>query len=313
MGSLIRARVIAVCAIIGIGKISTLQLDGIANAQTQDADRASGAQVVVVRAANACFSSAVPVTGFLVARREAIVTLSPGDKITEVLAAEGDKVASGQTLAQVTRPSRDVQRIGLEARSETAALKAPASGIVIRSNALVGATASPMQIEPLFRIAVDDEIELEAEIPSIHVPKLSPGQPARVLIKDALELSGRVRLAPSAIDPKTQLGRARISLERSSQLQFATFARAIIDASRSCGLSVPRSAVTYRTGGTNVQVVHDDVIETRSVQIGLHSDTDTEITKGLSAGDLVVANAGTSLRDGDKVKPIDAAVVSGQR
>ena len=85
------------------------------------------------------------------------------------------------------------------------------------------------------------------------------------------------------------------------------FARATVNADRSCGISVPNSAVTYRTGGTSVQVVRNNVIETRSIKVGIHSDTDTEVQSGLREGDLVVANAGTSLSDGDKVKPIDAA------
>jgi len=55
-----------------------------------------------------------------------------------------------------------------------------------------------------------------------------------------------------------------------------------------------------------VQVVLDGVVETRHVQVGLRSDADTEIRDGLHEGDLVVANAGSSLRDGDKVKPIVA-------
>src|SRR3712207_8483284 len=59
--------------------------------------------------------------------------------------------------------------------------------------------------------------------------------------------------------PKTQLGRVRISLDPNPQLLFATFARAVIDARRSCGISVPRSAVTYRTGGTSVQVANGNV------------------------------------------------------
>jgi RND family efflux transporter MFP subunit len=265
-----------------------------------------------VRAANSCFSSAIPVTGFLVARREAVVILAPGDKVVEVLAAEGDKVAADQTLMQVTRTPPP--RPGAEARSETVAVKSPVAGTIIRTTAAVGATASPMDIEPIYRIAVDSELELEAEVPSIHVPVISPGQSARVIIRDSRELSGRVRLAPPNIDQKTQLGRARISLALGTELPFAMFARAIINADRSCGIAVPRSAVTYRTGGTSVQVVYANVIETRSVQVGLHSDNEIEIRKGLTLGDLVVANAGTTLRDGDKVRPVDAvAPGTGQR
>jgi RND family efflux transporter MFP subunit len=161
-----------------------------------------------------------------------------------------------------------------------------------------------MSPEPLFRIAVDNAIELEADVPSIHVPALAAGQTARAEIAAGRELSGQVRLVPAAIDQRTQLGRARISLERDPQLRLGMFVRATIDAKRSCGVSIPRSAVRYRTEGTSVQVVRDDTIETRSVQVGLNSDTNTEIVSGVRKGDMVVANAGSSLRDGDKVIPI---------
>jgi len=262
-----------------------------------EADSLPAAQVIVVRAVSACFSAAIHVTGFLVARTEAVVTFdTPGYKIAEVLAGEGDRVTAGQVLVRLTPLSGE--------SSNTTTLKAPAAGVVTRSTAAIAATASSLPGEPLFRIAVDNEIELEAEIPSIHVPALSSGQGARIRIEDSLELSGRVRLVPASVDQKTQLGRARLSLERASQLRLGMFAQATIDANRSCGISVPRSAVTYRTEGTSVQIVRENVIATRRVKIGFHSDTDTEIRDGLREGDTVVANAGSSLRDGDRVKPI---------
>jgi len=267
-------------------------------------------QVAVVRATNGCFSSSIRVTGFLVPREEAVVTLdAPGMRVTEILASEGDRVTAGQTLARLTRDGPDTG-----GAAKTATLKAPAAGVITRSTAVVGATASPLTPEPLFRIAVDNEIELEAEVPSIHVPALTSGQTARVEIGAPRELSGRVRLAPARIDQRTQLGRARIALERDPLIRLGIFARATIDAQRSCGISVPRSAVRYRTEGTSVQVVRNDAIETRLVQVGLHSDTDTEIRDGLREGDMVVANAGGSLRDGDKVKPLTADTArTGQR
>jgi RND family efflux transporter MFP subunit len=255
----------------------------------------------VVKATSGCFSSSIRVTGFLVAREEAVVALDPGTRVIEVLASEGDRVRSGQTLVRVNRQEGPDPNI-----TKTATLRAPAAGVITRSTAAVGAVASPMSPEPLFRIAVENDIELEAEVPSIHVPALAPGQTARVEVGADHELSGRVRLVPAAIDQRTQLGRARISLERDPSLRLGMFARATIDANRSCGISVPRSAVRYRTEGTSVQVVRNDAIETRLVQVGFHSDNDTEIRSGLQEGDMVVANAGSSLRDGDKVTPIVA-------
>ena len=260
------------------------------------------AQVTVVRAANACFSAIIRVTGFLVARQQAVVILDAlGLRVTEVLVSEGDKVTAGQTLVRLARqPADGPDAAG--ARNFTA-LRAPAAGVVTRSTAAVGATAPAGSGEPLFEIAIDGEIELEAEVPSIHVPELASGQAARVEV-EGRELSGRLRLVPATIDRRTQLGRARMSLERDPTLRVGTFARATIEASRSCGVSVPGSAVLYRTGGASVLVVRDDVVEMRLVQVGLHSDTDIEIREGLQLGDLVIANAGTSLRDGDKVRPL---------
>jgi hypothetical protein len=270
------------------------------------------AQVVVVRAVSACFSAAIRVTGFLVAQKDAVVMLLPNDRVIEVTANEGERIEIDKPVARVDRQMPDPTRPGAM-KTESVTLKAPASGVITQANAFLG-TASPMQAMPLLTIAIDGEIELEAEVPSVHAPQLSPGQPVRVQIGDLGEFSGRVRLVPAEIDQKTQLGRARISLDRDPRLRLGMFARATVSADRSCGISVPNSSITYRTGGASVQVVRANVIETRSIQVGIHSDTDTEVRKGLNEGDLVVANAGTSLHDGDTVRPVDlSSLRTGQR
>ena len=163
------------------------------------------------------------------------------------------------------------------------------------------------------RIAVGGEIELEADVPSVHVPELATGQTARIEVEGRREISGSVRLVPAAVDQRTQLGRARISLGQNPSFRLGMFARATVDANRSCGVSVPRSAVQYRTEGASVQIVRNNIVETRLVQVGFHSDYDMEIRNGLSEGDMVVANAGSSLRDGDRVNPIVAEVPRTQR
>jgi RND family efflux transporter MFP subunit len=177
--------------------------------------------------------------------------------------------------------------------------------LIIRSTAAVGAVASP-RAEPLFRIMVNNELELEVEVPSIHVPKLKrdANQAARVDVDNGTQVAGRVRLVPAEIDRTTQLGRARLSIERQPSLKVGMFSRATIDASRSCGIAIPRSAVSYQSGGTTVQVVRDTRVETRRVRIGLLSDAQAEVREGLNEGDVVVANAGGSLHDGDLVKPL---------
>ncbi|HRO01300.1 MAG TPA: efflux transporter periplasmic adaptor subunit, partial [Nitrobacter sp.] len=59
-----------------------------------DTEPSAGALVTVVRATNACFSEMVRVTGFIVARQEAVVSPdSEGSLVTDVLVREGDTVA----------------------------------------------------------------------------------------------------------------------------------------------------------------------------------------------------------------------------
>ena len=154
----------------------------------------------------------------------------------------------------------------------------------------------------MFRIAVNNEIELDAEVPSVHMLKLNPGATARISRDDAPDLVGQVRLVSPQIDRTTQLGKVRISLTNNPSLKVGMFARANIDAKRSCGVAVPRTAIDRLT----VQVVKGNTIETRKVQVGLSSDTSTEILEGLDVGEIVVADAGTSLHDGDQIKTMFA-------
>jgi multidrug efflux pump subunit AcrA (membrane-fusion protein) len=297
---------------------------GVTQTRAADESRGAGAVVIVARATKACFSASVQVTGFLVARREALVTLDmDGFRITEILAKEGDQVTSGQTLVRLTRqegagppaaPPGAPAAAAAQQPPSKMDLKAPAAGTVTRATAVLGATANP-RAEPLYRIAIDGEIELEAEVSSIHVPKLASGQTARVEVEDGRELTGYVRLVPAEINPMSQLGRVRIAVERDPSLRLGSFARATIDASRSCGVSVPKAAVLYKTEGTSVQVVRDRAIETRRVRVGFQSDLNVEIREGVREGEIIVANAGTSLRDGDQVQPkfVDEISQAGER
>jgi multidrug efflux pump subunit AcrA (membrane-fusion protein) len=154
----------------------------------------------------------------------------------------------------------------------------------------------------MFRISINNEIELDAEIPAIDVLKLNPGATARISRDDEPDLVGRVRLVAPDIDRRTQLGHVRLSLTNNPSLKVGMFARANIDAKRSCGVAVPRSAIDHLT----VQVVKGDTVETRRIRVGLVSDTSIEILDGLAEGEIVVADAGTSLHDGDRIKTMFA-------
>src|SRR5258705_729524 len=261
----------------------------------EEKDTPSNALVIVAKSTNACFSDMVRVTGFIVPRREAVVGLDQeGSRVSELLVREGDMVTDNQELARLT-PAQPGAPSG--ARPALTSLRAPAAGLVPEIRTVVGAPASP-QAGPMFRISINNEIELDAEVPSIHVLKLNPGATARISRDNAPDLVGRVRLVSPQIDRTNQLGHVRISLTNTPSLKIGMFARANIDAKRSCGVAVPRTAIDHLT----VQVVKGNTVETRRVRVGLVSDTSIEILEGLEVGEIVVADAGTSLHDGDQIK-----------
>ncbi|QIP06498.1 efflux RND transporter periplasmic adaptor subunit [Bradyrhizobium symbiodeficiens] len=262
----------------------------------------SEALVIVTKSTNACFSDLVRVTGFFVPRREAVVIADQeGSKVTDLFVTEGAVVTDNQELARLTAPPQipgQPQRPGPQG---PISLKAPAPGLVTEIRTIVGAPASP-QAGPMFRIAVNNEIELDAQVPAVHMPKLSAGATVRISRDDAPDLIGRVRLVAPEIDRATQLGRVRISVTNNPSLKIGVFARASIDAKRSCGVSIPKTAIDHLT----IQVVKDNTIETRKVRVGLSSDSATEILEGLEVGEIVVADAGSSLHDGDHIKTMFA-------
>ena len=261
------------------------------------------ALVVVTKSTNACFSDLVRVTGFVVPRREAVVGADQeGSKVTDLFVREGDIVTDNQELARLSAPAQQPGQQQQPQRSGPISLHAPAPGLITEVRTVVGAPASP-QAGPMFRIAINNEVELDAEVPSVHLPKLNPGVTARVTRDNAPDLMGRVRLVSPQINRNTQLGHVRIALTNSNPtLKVGMFARASIDAKRSCGVAIPHSAIDHLT----VQVIKGSTVETRKVRVGLSSETSTEILEGLDVGEIVVADAGSSLHDGDQVKTMFA-------
>ena len=221
-------------------------------------------------------------------------------------AAVAASAKSGLGVAQAERAQVEAQIDELNLKLGFAGIKAPAAGVISRRTAKVGAVAAAVG-EPLFRIVAKGEVELDAEIPEIHLPRIVPGLAARVEIAGLKERTGKVRLVASEVDRATRLGKVRIFIGDDAELRVGTFARGLIDTAQSDGLGVPSTAILHKDQGESVQVVKDGRVETRKVVTGMVSAGKTEIVDGLKEGELVVLRSGTLLRDGDLVRPVTVA------
>ncbi len=186
-------------------------------------------------------------------------------------------------------------------------VRAPSAGLVSQRNIRLGQVGSMAAPLPMFRIIADADIELEADVPDTSLPRLRKGMMVSVIPAGMTEaVQGTIRLKSPEIDKATRLGHVRIALAHDDRLAIGASARGSVEIGRKKGVTLPLSAVSYDKTGAYVQVVKENIVRTQRVEVGLRGAQKAEIASGLTAGDQVIARAGTFVRDGDRVKPVAA-------
>ncbi len=219
--------------------------------------------------------------------------------------AEAAAIAArdGLKVAQAEKAQVEAQRRELEWRRQRTEVKAPEDGVVSRRTARIGAISTGVTGEPMFRIIARGEIELDADVPEAQLARMKAGQTAIVNVPGLGDVTGQVRLVSPEVDRATRLGRLRIGLKSDEPLRIGGFGRGYVTIADTNGLAVPASAVLYGQDGASIQIVQDGKVVTRRIKTGARANGMVEITEGASDGDIVVARAGTFLRNGDAVRP----------
>ncbi len=233
-------------------------------------------------------------------------TLDQREAAARTAAAQLRVAQDGLKLAEAEHAQVEAQRRDLDWKLSRTDVRAPVGGIISRRNARIGgvATGSAMG-QAMFNIIADGEIELEAEVPEVDLARIRADQPATIAVAGSGEARGTVRLVMPEVDRATRQGRVRISLADATAYRIGSFARGNVLVRRSEALVVPSSAVLFGADGAYVQLVVDNRVVSRKVVVGLSTAERTEIRSGLEAGDAVVAKAGTFLRAGDLVSPVE--------
>lgn len=235
-------------------------------------------------------------------------TLDERERAVKVASAQVAAAREALAAAEAEEVFVKAQRDEIEVRLKRTDVRAPAAGVVLARTARLGAIALSARAEPLFRIAQDGAIDLDAEVPEDAMPRMRAGLRAEVTPAGfEAPLAGTVRLVSAEVDKSTRLGRVKIALPADPRLKPGAYGRGVIGLGGRSGLSLPQSAVMFDAAGAYVLRVEDGTVSRRPVTVALKSGGRVLVTGGLSAGEQVVARAGGFLRDGDRVNPVESA------
>lgn len=212
--------------------------------------------------------------------------------------------------AKAAMDAADAQLNDLLTQRAQMVIRAPFAGVVLERTARPGAVASGGS-DPLFRIARDRRIELDAEIPESALSAIGPGTVVRVSLPSGLKLDGTVRLVSPRVDPRTKLGRARISLPVNPQVRSGGFARAEFQRVPRMAAAVPESAIQFDAGGATIMTVGADKrARAQTVRTGVREAGWVELIDGPPAGTPVALGGRAFLLDGDVVESVEPGVPS---
>jgi len=215
--------------------------------------------------------------------------------------------------AQAALEAQQAQLKDLETREGLMTIRAPVAGLVLVRNVRPGDVAAPGGT-PMFTMARDSLIELDAELAEGDFGGIKVGDPVKVALPDGSTVMGTVRLIMPAINQQTKLGDMRISLPNSASLRPGGFARASFGGGGASQLAVPETAVRYDADGAVLMTVDaTNHVHEAQVRTGQHAGGYVQLISGPPAGTRILLAAAVFVLPGDKIDPAEDAAGPGAR
>lgn len=188
---------------------------------------------------------------------------------------------------------------------EKTSIRAQVAGTVLTRNAEPGDVVQPGKV--LFEIARQGDTEVLVPLDEKNLGAVALGQPAQC-IADAFPdrpFKATVAFIAPSVDPQrgTVEMRLKVSPVPGDLRQDMTVSVNVETGRRERALVVPNDALAGVAGGKAMAwVVRGGKAIQAKVTLGLRGLTASEVVSGLRAGDLVLADGGADLADGQRVR-----------
>ena len=178
---------------------------------------------------------------------------------------------------------------------------APFDGVITRKLADVGDLASPGRA--LLEMDDPGALRLDADVPEALLRHIQIGAKLQVRVASEDKPIEAVvsEIAPAA-DPVSRTFNVKLDLLPNAGLRAGQFARLTVPVAETKALRVPASAVVQRGQMELVFVVAGQQAQLRLVKTGKHIGDEFELVSGVSAGEQVIIEGASQLRDGQPLE-----------
>ncbi|MGE5114706.1 MAG: efflux RND transporter periplasmic adaptor subunit [Acidobacteriaceae bacterium] len=201
-------------------------------------------------------------------------------------------------------------------------IRAPFSGVVVKKMAEVGESVAPIppgvnlstSSGAIVAMADMDSLEVEVDVNETNVSKLTPHQPAEIVVQafGDRRFKGQLRqIIPTADRTKATVTVKVTFVDRDKSLKPEMSANVtFLEKMKPTGadnkpqpvMYLPKEAVATRGGNPIVFEILNGSAQERPVTVGGERDGNVIIKKGLSGSELLVSKPPDSLKNGDRVR-----------
>ncbi len=211
-------------------------------------------------------------------------------------------------LARAQRRQSEAEQRELAIRQSQTRITSPIAGIISKRHVATGAMVGSST--PIVTVVSTNPMLVDAQVSERDVPRIKRGSSVAVTI-DSLpdeKFTGRImRIAPT-LDPQTRNGSIEIEIpNRNGILKGQMFARIQLDLGTTReSLLIPRDALVYRGDQPGIYTIDQEKARYVPLETGLTQGENVEVISGLKVGDTVITRGSNLIKEGDRVRVIDA-------
>lgn len=225
------------------------------------------------------------------------------DQQREVENLEGESVKATARLRQV---QANLKLAEIDLRNAT--VRAPYPGVVTKRHTVSGAYLGVGA--PVVTLVNDEDLEIEADVPSTRLGGLTPGAVLDVELEDSSRHKAVVRAVVPDENPLARTRAVRLTPSFGGSGGQGT---GVIAANQTVVLQVPigaareavsihKDAIVQRGGGSAAYVVENGTALLRRVRLGEAIGGRFEVLEGVNPGDMAVVRGNERLRPGQRVR-----------